>query len=92
METLGKFCKKVDRICADLNVFLFIVAIGLSILVTTMWVTRMVITDLDRARQSGQGRFNRTHEMVPPAGVEPAPNPASKAGALSTELRRQTLC
>jgi hypothetical protein len=30
--------------------------------------------------------------MVPPAGVEPAPNPASKAGALSTELRRQTLC
>ena len=60
MEALGKFCKKLDRICADLNVLLFILAIGLAILVTTAWVSNMVIADLDRARQLGQGRFFNT--------------------------------
>jgi hypothetical protein len=54
MASLGKFCKKIDQVCADLNVILVVFIIGLAVLVTTFWLCNMIQKDIRRARTTTQ--------------------------------------
>lgn len=48
MRKLGKFAKKVDDACIPMNVVLSVLAVGLAVLVFTMFISNIVISDIKK--------------------------------------------